>query len=36
MHEHAQDTAIVLPLYHQMTADDQDRVVTALRRAVSL
>ena len=34
--EHAQDTAIVLPLYHQMTADDQDRVVTALRRAVSL
>lgn len=34
--EHAQNTVIVLPLYHQMTSDDQDRVVTALRRAVSL
>jgi perosamine synthetase len=33
--EHAQDTAIVLPLYHQMTTDEQDRVVAALRRAVS-
>jgi dTDP-4-amino-4,6-dideoxygalactose transaminase len=34
--ERAQDTAIVLPLYHQMTTADQDRVVAALRRAVSL
>ena len=25
--ELAQDTTIVLPLFHQMTADDQDRVV---------
>jgi dTDP-4-amino-4,6-dideoxygalactose transaminase len=33
--EQAQDTVIVLPLYHQMTGDDQQRVVTALRRAVS-
>jgi len=33
--EQAQDTAIVLPLYHQMTTDEQDRVVAALRRAVS-
>jgi dTDP-4-amino-4,6-dideoxygalactose transaminase len=33
--ERAQDTAIILPLYHQMTFEDQDRVVDALRRAVS-
>ncbi|HKH74101.1 MAG TPA: DegT/DnrJ/EryC1/StrS family aminotransferase [Vicinamibacterales bacterium] len=33
--EHAQDTVIVLPLYHQMTDEDQQRVVAALRRAVS-
>jgi perosamine synthetase len=33
--EQAQDTAIVLPLYHQMTDEDQQRVVAALRRAVS-
>jgi perosamine synthetase len=32
--ERAQDTAIILPLYHQMTEADQDRVVEALRRAV--
>jgi dTDP-4-amino-4,6-dideoxygalactose transaminase len=32
--EQAQRTAIVLPLYHQMTEDDQDRVVASLRRAV--
>ncbi len=31
--EEAQDTAIILPLYHQMTESDQDRVVAALRRA---
>jgi len=34
--EQAQDTAIVLPLYHQMTDEDQQRVVAALKRAVSL
>ena len=33
--EQAQDTVIVLPLYHQMTDDDQQRVVSALRRAVA-
>jgi dTDP-4-amino-4,6-dideoxygalactose transaminase len=33
--EQAQDTAIVLPLYHQMTDEDQQRVIAALRRAVS-
>ena len=32
--EEAQDTAIVLPLYHQLTEDDQDRVVEALAAAV--
>jgi dTDP-4-amino-4,6-dideoxygalactose transaminase len=32
--ERAQDTAILLPLYHQMTGDDQDRIVDALARAV--
>jgi dTDP-4-amino-4,6-dideoxygalactose transaminase len=32
--EQAQRTAIVLPLYHQMTEDDQDRVVDSLRSAV--
>jgi len=25
----------VLPLYHQMTPDDQDRVVASLKRAVA-
>ena len=30
----AQDTAIILPLYHQMTAAEQDRVVEALQRAI--
>jgi perosamine synthetase len=33
--ERAQDTAVVLPLFHQMTTDEQDRVAAALRRAVS-
>jgi len=33
--EQAQDTVIVLPLYHQMTDEDQQRVVAALRHAVS-
>jgi perosamine synthetase len=28
--ERAQDTAIVLPLYHQLTEDDQDKVIDAL------
>jgi perosamine synthetase len=33
--EKAQDTTVVLPLYHQMTDEDQDRVVAALRQATS-
>jgi perosamine synthetase len=33
--EHALRTAIVLPLYHDMTEDDQDRVIAALTRAVA-
>jgi perosamine synthetase len=33
--ERAQDTGIILPLFHQMTEADQDRVVAALRRAVA-
>ena len=32
--EQIQDTAVVLPLYHQMTEQDQDRVVEALGRAI--
>jgi dTDP-4-amino-4,6-dideoxygalactose transaminase len=32
--EEAQDTTIVLPLYHQLTEEDQDRVVGALAAAV--
>lgn len=31
--EEIQDTAIALPLFHQMTDDDQDHVVAALRAA---
>ena len=33
--EQAQDTTIVLPLFHQLTDADQDRVVEALRRAMA-
>lgn len=33
--EQAQDTAIVLPLFHQMTDAEQDRVVEALRSATA-
>jgi perosamine synthetase len=33
--EHIQDTALVLPLFHEMTEDDQDRVIAALVRAVA-
>lgn len=33
--EQAQDRCIILPLYHQMTEADQDRVVSALREAVT-
>ena len=33
--ERAQDTGILLPLYHQLTEADQDRVVRALKRALS-
>ena len=32
--EDAQETAIVLPLYHQLTEDDQDRVIEALAAAI--
>lgn len=32
--ELAQDRSIILPLYQQITADDQDRVVAALREAI--
>ena len=31
--EKAQDRCIILPLYHQMTEDDQDEVITALVQA---
>jgi dTDP-4-amino-4,6-dideoxygalactose transaminase len=31
--ERAQDASIVLPLYHQMTSDEQDRVIASLRKA---
>jgi perosamine synthetase len=31
--ELAQDSSVVLPLYHQMTEDDQDRVIAALAAA---
>jgi perosamine synthetase len=33
--ERAQDTTIVLPLYHQMTDEEQQRVVASLTDAVS-
>jgi perosamine synthetase len=32
--ERAQDTAVMLPLYHDMTVDEQDRVVASLARAI--
>jgi len=31
--EHAQDRTIQLPLYHEMTDEDQDRVIGALASA---
>ncbi len=34
--EQAQDGCVVLPLYHQMTEDEQDQVVASLRRAMDL
>lgn len=34
--ERAQDISIVLPLYHQMTSAEQDRVVIALRQALGI
>jgi dTDP-4-amino-4,6-dideoxygalactose transaminase len=34
--ENAQDHGMLLPLYHQMTEEDQDRVVEALRQACSM
>ena len=33
--EQPQDTTIVLPLYHEMTEEEQDRAVAALKRAVA-
>ena len=33
--EQAQDTVIVLPLYHQMTDEEQQRVASSLKQAVS-
>ena len=33
--ERAQDSVIVLPLYHQLTEEDQDRVIAALETAIS-
>ena len=33
--EQVQDTAVVLPLFHQMTEDDQDRVIFSLVEAVT-
>ena len=33
--EAAQDHCIILPLFHQMTVEEQDRVVSALRAAVA-
>lgn len=33
--EQAQDSVIVLPLYHQMTGEEQDRVVSTLARATA-
>ena len=32
--EHAHETAVVLPLYHQLTEEDQDRVVASLAAAI--
>ncbi len=32
--EQAQDTTVVLPMYHQMTSAEQDRVIASLARAV--
>jgi dTDP-4-amino-4,6-dideoxygalactose transaminase len=34
--EQAQDTVIILPLYHQMTDEEQQRVVASLKQAVSI
>jgi dTDP-4-amino-4,6-dideoxygalactose transaminase len=31
--EEVSATSLVLPMYHEMTVEDQDRVVTALGRA---
>jgi dTDP-4-amino-4,6-dideoxygalactose transaminase len=33
--EQAQDSALVLPLYHQLTEEDQDRVIAALRSLIA-
>jgi dTDP-4-amino-4,6-dideoxygalactose transaminase len=33
--ESAQDHTMILPLFHQMTPEEQDRVVSALGNALS-
>ncbi len=33
--EDAQDTTIVLPLYHQLTEEDQDRVIASLESLIT-
>jgi len=32
--EEAQDTTVILPLFHQLTEDDQDRVVDTIARII--
>jgi dTDP-4-amino-4,6-dideoxygalactose transaminase len=34
--EEAEASAIVLPLFHQLTHEDQDRVIDAVRRATAV
>jgi len=34
--ERAQDQAILLPLFHQMTEEEQERVAATLRKAVEV
>jgi dTDP-4-amino-4,6-dideoxygalactose transaminase len=32
--EEAQDTTVILPLFHQLTEEDQDRVVDTIARVI--
>jgi dTDP-4-amino-4,6-dideoxygalactose transaminase len=32
--EEAQDTTVILPLFHQLTDEDQDRVVDTIARVI--